>query len=189
MKNPLLRFATAKNIFLLLTLIPTLLVFSAHGNDDLGGPKGSNSCTLDGSWYILPSSGFGPYTLNVTMPSSHEGSGAWVATGFEPTAFGLCPESVDISNAQGAFSKTGPRSFEFTLITFATDASGQVECVGKTIAWIELDRGCKSGHMNGQLELYTGDQNPFGDDKPFIILPETPEDYSVVRMTVDKLNE
>ena len=177
------RFSMPGVPIVLLSVLSLLLAAPVYSENHSDDPTGSNSCNLDGSWYLSQAAGFGPYTLNVAMTSFKKGSGSIVWTGFDPTLFGLCPGSVEITIGQGAISRTGQRSFESTMIECTKDASGQVECIGKSIFWIELDRGCTSGRLNGYLELYSADQNPFGDDEPFIQFPPTPEDYPMTRIS------
>ena len=171
---------------LVFALVSIFVVVPVFGNDDAADAKGMGWCRLDGSWFLSSAGGGGPYTINAAMTSPHKGVATVVWSGVDPTFFGFCPNSVELSIAQGAITRTGRRSFELTVITFTQEASGQVECIGKSNMWVELDPGCDSGRMNGQIEFYHGDENPFGDVTPWICFPPTAEDYPMVKMTVDQ---
>ena len=172
-----------RDVVLLIAFIT--VAATAFGGDGTGEKNWRNWCTLDGSWFVHPVEAsvgtLGPYTMNTTMYSPHDGVATVVWSGTDPTAWGICPGAVEMTIAQGATVRTGPRSFEISVITLAKDAGGAVLCIGKSNLWIELDRGCDSGVMNGRLEFYLGNEDPFVDE-PFLCLPPTDSDYPIVRM-------
>jgi len=172
-----------RNVLLLVAFL--LVAAPAFGGDGLGEKRGRNRCTLDGSWFVYPVEEtfgtLGPYTINTTMYSPHDGVASVVWSGTDPTAWGACPDAVELTIAQGAIARTGPRSFELTVISLAKDAAGAVVCIGKSNLWIDLERGCDSGFMNGKLEFYFGDDDPFAAE-PYLCFPETESDYPISRM-------
>jgi len=140
-----------------------------------------NACKMGGAWF--GGNVFGPWT-SVIVENSHQngtvvtdwggGTGSW---------FGICPGSVEISNGLGVWERTGPRSFNFTGISFSIDADDNVVCIWKNSGWGELDPGCESGWLNATLEFFAPDANPF-EDEPYATLPPG-EDNLFVVMTVD----
>jgi len=165
---------------LVIVFVSLLIAVPAFGNDD-GDGENRGWCSLAGGWY--GASGFGPWTWIATMTSPHEAVGTAVWTGGNGTWFGYCPESVRNSLGQGVATRIGPRSFETTFVTFSYAADGSIACIWKVTGWVELDRGCEAGVLNGEIQLYTADQDPFVGD-PFVCFPEGPDQH-FYKMTVD----
>ncbi|MEX1311112.1 MAG: hypothetical protein AB1Z65_11880 [Candidatus Sulfomarinibacteraceae bacterium] len=171
------------NRLLVLVVVSMIVAVPSFGSDE-GDGENRGWCSLDGGWY--GASAFGPWAWTATMTSSQNAVGTVAWTGGNGTWFGYCPDSVRNSIGQGVATRIGPRSFETTFVTFSIAADGSIACIWKATGWVELDRGCEAGVLNGEIQLYNADQDPFSGE-PFVCFPEGPN-QPFVRMTVDPVH-
>jgi hypothetical protein len=169
----------------LLIVVSLLLAAVAAAGEPEDPKRGNGACRLEGAWY--GASGFGPWTAVIVEDTPNSGTVTTQWTGGTGTWFGLCPGSVRNSVAIGSWSRTGPRAFEFTEVTFSLDVDGFPVCMWKSVGWGELDAGCASGWLNAAIEFFAPGQNPFEDEPYYTIPPGDPN--NLFRVPVQQYEE
>jgi len=140
-------------------------------------------CNPDGAWLgSAPSWGLS-WTQLVESTSWRHGTINIEWIGGDATFQGLCPGAVTWSLARGVSKRVGPRTFEFSIISYSLDAAGQPVCIVKNSGLTAYSQDCKSGETNGAIELFYPGDNPF-EDPPFFCIPPI-GNPTVVRMRVD----
>jgi len=89
----------------------------------------------------------------------------------DPTLFGMFPEATTRTDSLGSFLRTGPNTWDYTLIGYGT--TGTHERGYGDVVWIQIDRGTATAPdadtitVNGRAEVYSGRDVPmhsrFGD--------------------------
>lgn len=143
-------------------------------------PDKGRHCRLEGAW--MGWSFFGPWTATLEETTANGGSHVIHWAGGNGEWFGACEGAVRSEQGTGVFKRTGPRTFEFTTISFSLDIDGHAVCIWKNSGWGEVNRDCESGELFGSVELFAPGDNPF-EDVPFITFP-VGAPSSFIRMTV-----
>ena len=148
---------------LLSSLVWICIVFLATSQVVAG-----SGCKLEGSWM-----GFGA------------GGGRWLATYhsrsastgtndleffYDPTLSGLFPDAVSISSGRGVWERTGGNTFSYTMITFGLDANGGVNWILKNNGTKTLSEDCNLMTIEGTLEVFLPDVDPF-EGNPLFCIP------------------
>jgi hypothetical protein len=144
------------------------MVAFAHGdeNDGPGTGQGQGVCRTDGAW-IGSAPDFGIDFTAVYDANSHwSGTVDLTWIGGDPTFLGFFPDAVAFSAAKGEWRRTGRRTFDYTMVSYGLNADGQPLYIAKNSGWKQLLQGCRSAEIEGAIELYAPDQDPFGDDPP-----------------------
>jgi len=134
--------------------------------DGPGGNNGRGVCRTDGAW-IGSAPDFG-----ITFMAVYDAESHWWGTidltwiGGDPTFLGSFPDAVAFSEVKGQWKRTGRRTFEYTMISYGLDATGQPVFIAKNSGWKRLLEGCHSSEIEGAIELFAPHQDPFGDDPP-----------------------
>lgn len=169
------RFLCLIAVFAALVAVP---VFGGEPNTEKHrGPM----CSFEGAWIGL--TGFGPFASEFVATSPQGGSFTVDWTGGTGSWFGLCDGSVRNSTAYGIWKRTGPRTIEYSGVTFSLDIEGNPVCIWKSSGWAVLDPGCNTGGIDGSVEIFAPDVNPF-DGTPFYVIPAGTAN-PFMRMTVD----
>jgi len=150
-----------------------------HAGDD--EEKRRTWCDVGGSWYA--DAGSAPWIATFSETCFAGGLLITQWTGGNGDWFGFCAGSVAVSNGLGTWTRKGPNTLLYTIITFSLDAHGEVVCIWKTSGRIQLEPDCNSGLQSGSTELFDPGTDPFADE-PFHWFPRG-EDTRFVRMTVD----
>ena len=138
-----------------LLVVPGLTLADDEGDDN-------RRCDFRGSWY-----GFLP-TLQLDFITTLEGGsgsqGIYILEipGFELTALG----AVKVSNFRGTWERMDKRSFAFTLLGYGVDANGQSTVIVKISGINNISRDCNTITIDNTNEIFSGDQDPFGDEAP-----------------------
>jgi hypothetical protein len=131
-----------------------------------GGGQGQGVCRTEGAW-IGEAPDFG-----IGFMAIYDAVTYWWGTvdltwiGGDPTFLNSFPNAVAFSAVKGQWHRTGRRTFEYTMISYGLDALGQPVYIAKNSGWKRLLPGCRSSEIEGAIELYAPDQDPFGDDPP-----------------------
>lgn len=164
-------------------LLCLLAAATAYGGDPES--KRRTWCDVGGSWFAAADSA--PWTASFTETSFAGGLVITQWTGGDGDWDGYCAGSVRNTNGVGSWTRKGPRSILYTIITFSLDADGDVVCIWKASGRIQLDTACQSGRQSGSIEFFDPGMDPFADE-PFQYFPREGE-TEFVRMTVDPCRE
>ena len=139
-----------------------------------------SGCRLEGSWM-----GFSPD--GTRWLATYHGESANAGTNdvevfLDPTLGGLFPDAVSISSGRGVWVRTGGNSFSYTMIVYGLDEFGGVNWIIKNSGVQILSESCNRMSVDGTIELFEPDIDPFEGD-PLLCLPD--EGIVAVRMRVD----
>jgi hypothetical protein len=139
-----------------------------------------SGCKLDGSWLGYGADGS-------RWLATYHGESANAGTNdleffYDPTLGGAFPDAVSISSGRGVWERTGGNTFSYTLITFGLDASGGVNWIIKNSGTKTLTEDCSLMTIEGSLEVFLPEVDPFEGD-PWFCVPG--EGSWEVRMRVD----
>jgi hypothetical protein len=144
-------------------------------------------CKVLGSWMGYDNVGDANWISMVMGQSSSKGTYILEAPGFDATLGGLYQDAVMGGTLRGVWKRTGPNTFAVTLIGLAVDSGGNTLYISKLSATDTfLAEDCNSMWIEGTLELFLPNQNPF-DEEPFIG-PFPLDPHWGYRMSVDPLD-
>lgn len=155
-----------------------LLAMPALAGDDVpggpGGNRGNGVCRLDGAWLGGSPVGAGPAWTVVYKSDSHwQGSLTLNMIGFDGSFGGVFPVTM-LSPFSGTWVRTGPRTFEYTMITYGLGPDPVTGVmvpfyIGKNTGSVELTDQCDVlDGVSISNALYLPTQDPFGDGPPLI---------------------
>lgn len=140
------------------------------GAEEKNGPPAS--CWLEGAWIGDVEAG-GHWLATFSHKTPNSGSFSLQFYDFPASFFD--PAAEQFGETVGVFQKTGPKTFDYTMWTYAIDGFGFVVYSFKDSGSITLSPDCQSAATLGTSEYVTA----FGD---FCI----PSASTAVRMTVDE---
>jgi hypothetical protein len=124
-------------------------------------------CWLDGNAYLGNAVPWGQFIITF-QSGPWDDYGNLQLEGFlsDYTLFGAFPTAVSGTHAKGAWKRTGNRSFEYSWLAYAFDASGAVVYILKASGTLEMSYDCMKGTITANNRLYAPDQDPLGDEPP-----------------------
>lgn len=143
--------------------------------------KPSEGCSFLGSWI-----GFNP-DGDAYFTSIAEGSNNAVGTYtleviVEPSLFAfLFPGAAEYTEFRGTWRRVDGYTFEVSVVSIALDANRQTIGIGKIRAIDTLNLSCEKMTIQGWLDVFDPDVNPFTDDYNFSVPLEPHEAH---RMTI-----
>jgi hypothetical protein len=132
------------------------------------------ACSYIGSWY-----GFNTveteegeivegdtleWMINVQGPSQTSGTNNLEDILFDLTLGGAFSNAVRSTTLRGVWEKTGNRTFAFTMITYAVNATGSTEWIGKMSGTATLIDDCNKEYLDLTMEIFLPGQDPFVDE-------------------------
>ncbi len=126
-----------------------LLLMNWQTDAEAASVKKGKGCKLQGSWYGITPFG-ASYLATYHGTGANEGTSdlEWIDLDPMLPSFGL--GAVSASSARGVWAKTGPDTFDFTLLTYLRDSDGQIVLVMRT-------SGTKTMLDCNTMEVISGD--------------------------------
>jgi len=161
-------------------LIVSLLAVAALGATPAAFSADS-ACKLTGAWvgYI---GGYATWVATADGVSNSAGTITIDYPALDPALFGIYPAGVKVGILRGVWERTGGRSFAYTTLAVAVDATGQPVWLGKLAGTETLGPDCNVEMITATFYAYAPDADPFVDD-PLYTFPQ-PDHYGY-RMKVD----
>jgi hypothetical protein len=127
----------------------------------------AKKCQLDGHTYLGFADPFGQFIATFhSGPKSDEGNIDMQFITADWTVFGTFPTAVSGTHPKGVWKRTGSRSFEWSWIAYAYDASGALVYILKPSGTVNFALRCKNAVITANMSLYAPDQDPLGEDPP-----------------------
>ncbi len=155
-----------KRLIVVVAVVAAVLIASPclAGEGEKGGSGGW--CPMTGSFVgQLPDWGM-IFIFTSTADTINSGTTVMQVLGGDVTLGGFFPTVVRLSPDVGVWRRTGPRSWDYTLIHYGLDAGGQPVFIVKSTGSGVHARGCQEYTSDGTFSLYDGSQDPLGDDPP-----------------------
>ncbi|HUV12676.1 MAG TPA: hypothetical protein VMY18_03475 [Acidobacteriota bacterium] len=130
--------------------------------------KSDEGCKLQGSWLGSGADG-GRWIATYHGQSASSGTND-LDLFMDPTLGGLFPDAVKTSSWRGVWERTGGNTFKYTLIVLGLDGSGAVNWILKNSGDKTLTEDCNLMVVEGTLEVFSPDVDPFEGD-PLLCIP------------------
>jgi len=137
-------------------------------------------CDYRGSWY-----GTFPNSQLTSLATAHGASHSKGSAVLEvPGADLSFLSAVKVSSFRGTWETIDNRSFAFTFVGYGLNVSGQTVVIVKISGTGTFATNCTSITVNNTTEIFSGAQDPFGDEPP-VYGYDRGEEHSISRMRVD----
>ena len=174
-----------------LFIIGTTIVFTVIGLISFPYTEiayGEQGCLFQGSWYgINGVTEELEWTINVHGQSHSSGINNLEDPYFDPTlqlVYGdEFEDAVRLTTLRGTWERSGSNTFRWTMIGQAVDDDGNNVWIGKLSGTSTLMDNCNTEFIEGTLEVFGPDQDPFMDFPQYGGFP-VPNHYGY-RMRVD----
>jgi hypothetical protein len=120
-----------------------------------------NWCDIRGTWY--GASPYGSYMVNYDGAHPFKGTIDLVWISGDPTLGGDFPDAVWTRHTRGVWVRTGPNTFDFTVLTFSTNSAYEVLYIFRSNGTNTLV-DCNTNESTANLEFLTPDMDPIDDD-------------------------
>jgi hypothetical protein len=119
------------------------------------------SCDTQGTW-IGELEGGGKFLETIHGQSKSKGTLDLEWFEYPPDFFGTFPTAVEFSQAKGVWKKVSARTYKYTMVTYALDASGNVVYSVVNSGTKKLAKDCKTASILGCFEFFLADGTPVG---------------------------
>ena len=141
----------------------------------------NSACKLAGSW-VGYTGGYATWVGTADGVSNSAGTITIDYPALDPALFGLYPTGVKAGILRGVWERTGGRTFAYTTLAVAVDATGQPVWLGKLAGTETLGPDCNVEKITATFYAYAPDADPF-EDAPLYTIPQA--DHYGYRMKVD----
>ena len=140
-----------------------------------------SACKLAGAW-VGYMGGYATWVAAADGVSNSAGTITIDYPALDPALFGLYPTGARVGILRGVWERTGGRSFAYTTLAVAVDATGQPVWLAKLAGTETLGPDCNVEKITATFYAYAPDADP-SVDAPLYTFPQ-PDHYGY-RMKVD----